>query len=36
MQKEYDALIKNDTWKLAGHPLGTKKNWLQVGLQEQV
>eukprot|EP00253_Pinus_taeda_P032296 PITA_32296 len=24
MQKEYDALIKNGTWKLVHHPLGTK------------
>eukprot|EP00253_Pinus_taeda_P035902 PITA_35902 len=24
MQKEYDALIKNDTWKLVDPPLGTK------------
>eukprot|EP00253_Pinus_taeda_P007929 PITA_07929 len=24
MQKEYDALIKNDTWKLGDLPLGTK------------
>lgn len=25
MQKEYDALIKNDTWKLVDPPLGTKQ-----------
>ena len=24
MQKEYDALIKNGTWKLVNPPLGTK------------
>jgi len=24
MQKEYDALIKNDTWKLVDPPFGTK------------
>ena len=24
MQKEYDALIKNGTWKLVDPPLGTK------------
>ena len=24
MQKEYDALIKNDTWKMVDPPLGTK------------
>eukprot|EP00253_Pinus_taeda_P036717 PITA_36717 len=24
MQKEYDALIKNDTWKLVDRPFGTK------------
>jgi len=24
LQKEYDALIKNATWKLVGPPLGTK------------
>eukprot|EP00253_Pinus_taeda_P026112 PITA_26112 len=31
MQKEYDALIKNGTWKLVDPPLGTKPigcNWL--------
>jgi hypothetical protein len=24
MQKEYDALIKNETWKLVDPPFGTK------------
>jgi len=24
MQKEYDVVIKNDTWKLVDHPFGTK------------
>ena len=36
MQNEYDALIKNGTWKLVDPPVGTKLVGFQVGIQEQI
>jgi hypothetical protein len=32
MQKEYDALIKNGTWRLVDPPYRCQTHWLQMGV----